>query len=80
MTGRALYRTQVILVLAPLAAILTCSIHGLYFAATLIYSCVDIAIIALSTLAIAYADNLAVVLCEFVTRMRSPERAPTALE
>ena len=80
MTGRDPYRAQVILVLAPLAAILTCIVHALYFAVTIIHSCVDVAIIALSTLGIVYADNLAVILCEFFTRTQSSERAPPALE
>ena len=80
MTGRVLYRTQVILVLAPLVAILSSSVHGLYFAETIIHSCVDVAIIALSMLGIVFADNLAVILCEFFTRTQSPERAPPALE
>ena len=80
MTGKVLYRVQVILVLAPLAAILTCIFHSLYFAETIIHNCVDVVIIVLSTLGIVYADNLAVMLCELLTRTQSSERAPPALE
>ena len=80
MTGQDLYRTQVTLILAPLAAIVTCSVHSLYFAESTIHNFIDVAIIALSTLGIVYADNLAVKLCESATRTQSPERAPPALE
>lgn len=79
MTGQELYRTQVTLVLASLAAILACSVHGLYFAASRMQSCIDLAIMALSVLVIVYADNLAVKFCDFVSKTHSPERAPPAL-
>ena len=76
MTERDLYRTQVALVLASLAALLACSVHSLFIAESRTYLWIDFAIVALSILGIAYADNLAVKISEFVTRTQPPERAP----
>lgn len=78
MSGRDLYRTQVTLVLASLAAIVACSVHSLYFAVTRAQLCIDFAIIAFSTLGIVYADNLAVKLNDYFTRTHTPESAPQA--
>ncbi len=80
MTERELYRTQVTLVLASLAAILACSVHGFYFAESRFQLCIDFAILTLSALVIVYADNLAVKFSELASKTQSPERAPPALE
>lgn len=80
MTGSGLYRAQVTVVLASLAVILACGVHGFYFAESTMHNCVDVLIVALATLGIVYADNLAVTFCEFFTKTQSPERAPTAHE
>ncbi len=79
MTGRDLYRTQVTLVLASLAAILACSVHSLYIAESRIHYCIDFSVIALSTLGITYADNIAAKVSDFITRTQTPERSPPAL-
>ncbi len=76
MTERDLYRTQVTLVLASLAALLACSLHSLLFAESRTHLCIDFTIVALSILGIAYADNLAVKISEFVTRTQPPEHTP----
>lgn len=68
------------MVLTSLAFILACSIHSFYFAESTVHHCVDVTIIALSTLGIVYADNLAVAICEFFSKTQSAERAPPALE
>lgn len=79
MTGRDLYRTQVTVVLASLAAILACSVHSLFIAESRAHLCIDFTVIALSTLSIAFADNIAVKFSECITRTQTPERSPPAL-
>ena len=80
MTGPDLYRTQVALVLIPLATLLGFSVHGLLFAKSGGQYCIDFAIIVMSTLVIIYAYDLARGFRELVLRIQGPERAPPALK
>lgn len=74
MTGRDLYRTQFTLMLVSLATLLACSVHILCFATSGVQYCIDSVVIAMSTLVIIFADDLARKLNGYESQKQNPEK------